>query len=419
MLADVLWQVADVNQDGVLSAEELTHPLLKGAPAGPRGVLLISADRGLCGAFNTNLIKKTLEFLRNNTDRDVRLFCVGRKGRDYFRRAGLALGGEYVGVFGQLGYATAEVIGQDLMNFFTKGGAADVTLIYTEFKSAIQQNVVVAPLLPLAPPARRRRGACFTDMALRVADLSKTFFTAAGVLFGKARRVDALQKATFTLEAGQSLGIVGESGSGKTILAKILAGFIDADEGDASLKGLDLLEMRREDRARLVQMVFQDPFGSLNPKLLLETQLREALTSGRRAASHPFMEGASKLMEDVGLSLAHLKRYPHQLSGGQRQRFAIARALAVEPELLLADEPVSSLDLSVQAQIINLLNALRARRGHMQIVISHDLAVIANTCEQVIVMEKGRIVEQGEVGMVLASPSHPYTRRLLAASPIV
>lgn len=154
MLADVLWQVADVNGDGVLTADELKHPLLKGAPAGPRGVLLISADRGLCGAFNTNLIKKTLEFLRNNDGREVRLFCVGRKGRDYFRRAGLALGGEYVGVFSQLGYATAEVIGQDLIKFFTEGGAADVTLLYTEFKSAIQQNVVVSPLLPLAPPAR-------------------------------------------------------------------------------------------------------------------------------------------------------------------------------------------------------------------------------------------------------------------------
>lgn len=154
LLADILWQVFDVNQDGVLTPTELDHPLLTGKADGPRGLLLITADRGLCGAFNTNLIKKALEFLKENADRKVVLYVVGRKGRDFFRRAGAAVKGEYVGIFNQLTYAQAEIIGQDLIHFFGAAGAADVTAIYTEFKSAIQQKVVTVPLLPLTPPPR-------------------------------------------------------------------------------------------------------------------------------------------------------------------------------------------------------------------------------------------------------------------------
>ena len=154
LLADVLWQVADVNQDGVLTPDELQHPLLWGNPDGPRGLLLITADRGLCGGFNTSLIKKGLEFMRENAGRAVELMTVGRKARDYFRRVGAPVRHEYVGIFNQLTYSQAEVIGQDVMNFFVQGRAKDVTLVYTEFKSAIQQNVVTVPLLPLAPPPR-------------------------------------------------------------------------------------------------------------------------------------------------------------------------------------------------------------------------------------------------------------------------
>jgi F-type H+-transporting ATPase subunit gamma len=154
LLADVLWQVADVNGDGVLTPDELQHPLLWGNPDGPRGLLLITADRGLCGGFNTSLIKKGLEFMRENKDKSVELITVGGKARDYFRRVGAPVRHEYVGIFNQLTYSQAEVIGQDVMNFFVQGRAKDVTLVYTEFKSAIQQNVVTIPLLPLSPPAR-------------------------------------------------------------------------------------------------------------------------------------------------------------------------------------------------------------------------------------------------------------------------
>ena len=251
-------------------------------------------------------------------------------------------------------------------------------------------------------------------MDLVVEKLSKTFATERGVLFGRAGRVRAVRDISLTLPAGRSLGIVGESGSGKTTLAKILAGFIVADAGTARLGDQDLLGLGRKKRAALVQMVFQDPFGSINPKLLLGTQLLEAM-----AGDGSERLAAVEMMADVGLSGDHLARYPHQISGGQRQRFAIARALAARPSLLIADEPVSSLDLSVQAQIINLLNALRRSRGFSQIVISHDLAVIGTTCDSVIVMKDGEAVESGTVRDVLSNPRHAYTKRLLSAAPVL
>lgn len=251
-------------------------------------------------------------------------------------------------------------------------------------------------------------------MNLVVKNLSKTYQALSGVLFGEKKSIKALDDASFTLSPGESLGIVGESGSGKTTLVKILAGFLSPDGGSAMFGGENLLSLEQKKRAQLVQMVFQDPFSSLNPKLLLGSQILEALKS--RGDRTP-QQSADQLMKDVGLEPGFLQRYPHQLSGGQRQRFAIARALAMEPRFLLADEPVSSLDVSVQAQIINLLNALRKARGFTQIVISHDLAVIANTCDRVLVMKDGRIMEEGTVTDVIEHPKHPYTQRLLEAAP--
>lgn len=247
-------------------------------------------------------------------------------------------------------------------------------------------------------------------MNLKVTNLHKTFTDSGDSLFGKKRLVKALDGVSLDLHEGQSLGIVGESGSGKTTLTKILAGFYLPDRGAAEFGGKDLLTLGRQARAKLIQMVFQDPFSSLNPKLLLHTQLQEA------AAPHTNLNA---LMDEVGLLPEHLQVYPHQLSGGQRQRFAIARALAAQPQLLLADEPVSSLDVSVQAQIIKLLNDLRKSRGFSQILISHDLSVIANTCEHVMVLKDGRVVESGPVEQVLNQPQNAYTQRLLAAVPMI
>ncbi len=254
-------------------------------------------------------------------------------------------------------------------------------------------------------------------MKLTVSHLVKTF-----------PAVRAVGDVSFELAPGQSLGIVGESGSGKTTVSKVLAGFFAADSGSAIFGNHDLLKLSIRQRSHLVQMVFQDPFSSLNPKLLLRTQLDEAIKSSSRHAAwlgslaskagDPGQKhSGATLMTDVGLPVDFLNRYPHQLSGGQRQRFAIARALAAEPRLLLADEPVSALDISVQAQIINLLNALREKKGFSQVLISHDLAVIANTCDQVIVMKDGLVVEQGTVEAVLQNPQADYTRRLIAAVP--
>jgi F-type H+-transporting ATPase subunit gamma len=152
LLADILLAVADVNKDGTLSVEELTHPLLARRESGPRGLLLITADKGLCGSFNTNLVKKGLEFLRANEGEKVVLFCVGRKGRDFFKRLPVQFRGEYANIFNQLSYAHAELISNDVMNFFLNEGARDVTLIYNEFKSVLQQKLVQTPLLPLSAP---------------------------------------------------------------------------------------------------------------------------------------------------------------------------------------------------------------------------------------------------------------------------
>lgn len=231
--------------------------------------------------------------------------------------------------------------------------------------------------------------------------------------FGKTR---AVNNVSFALADGQSLGIVGESGSGKTTLAKIMMAFLKPDLGSVSFEGKEIHKFSREERAKKVQMIFQDPFASLNPKLLLGTQLLEGI---KKSGPEEQTKTARQLMFDVGLSLDFLKRYPHQLSGGQRQRFAIARALSMNPELLIADEPVSSLDLSVQAQIINLLNSLRSKKNFMMIVISHDLAVIANLCQNVLVMKDGDVVEAGPMEEILNAAQSEYTRQLLAATPTV
>lgn len=253
-------------------------------------------------------------------------------------------------------------------------------------------------------------------MNLTVTGANKSFPIFKGLLRNLHGKINAVRDVSLSVPEGKSMGIVGESGSGKTTLAKMIAGFIRPDSGAFHLGDTDLLTLSHKDRARMVQMVFQDPFASLNPKLVLRTQLHESL---RLRGTNNLVSRLEDRLRDVGLSPELLNRYPHQLSGGQRQRFALARALAAEPRLLLADEPVSSLDLSVQAQIINLINTLRERNRLTLVVISHDLAVIANMCDEISVMKDGESVESGSTQTVIGAPQHPYTQRLLSATPLV
>ena len=227
----------------------------------------------------------------------------------------------------------------------------------------------------------------------------------------------AVQDVSFTLERGQALGVVGESGCGKSTLAKAIIGLVEPSNGSVRLDGRETRDIPRMEFARSLQFVFQDPYSSLNPRRTvretLEAPLRHLL--GLDAAARA--RRVTELLDLVGLRPEFASRYPHEFSGGQRQRVGIARALATDARLLILDEPVSALDVSVQAQVLNLLRSLQADLGLTYLFIAHDLAVVENLCEDVVVMYRGRIVERSAADRLFATPLHPYTRTLLAAVP--
>jgi peptide/nickel transport system ATP-binding protein len=231
--------------------------------------------------------------------------------------------------------------------------------------------------------------------------------------------VAAVDGVSLAVPSGSILGLVGESGSGKSTLAQIMVGLVPPTSGVLHYRGADLQTLSRTERTayrRGVQMVFQDTSASLNPRKRVDRALSEALAAcGVARADRP--ERTAALIARVGLDAALLRRYPHELSGGQRQRIGIARALATEPKLLVADEPVSSLDVSLQGQVINLLAELNRVMGLTIVLISHDLSIVARICDWIAVMQSGRLVEMGVPEKVLVQPEHPYTRRLLAAVP--
>ncbi len=292
-----------------------------------------------------------------------------------------------------------------------QGQAADVL----ERPQHAYTKQLIAAVPPLkAPPPRP----ISDEPILTMRNVSKTFRT--GGFLGRGVRVThAVKDVSLVLPKGGTLGIVGESGSGKSTLARCIIRLIDPDNGSVVLNGKDLAKLTREEMRREtqhIQMVFQDPFGSLNPR-------RKA---GELVAQGPIVHGmdrtqalakAKELFGLVGLDPAATDRYPHEFSGGQRQRIGLARALALEPEVLVADEAVSALDVSVQAQVLRLLAELRERLGLSIVFITHDLRVAAQVCDLVAVMKSGEVVEAGPIGEVFGNPQHPYTQALLASIP--
>jgi ABC-type glutathione transport system ATPase component len=255
---------------------------------------------------------------------------------------------------------------------------------------------------------------------LEVVDLARDYSLPREKLFEPPGKVHALRGVSFTIEAGRSLGVVGESGSGKSTLARLVMALDQPTAGRVRLLGRDLHALPREElrRARRdFQMVFQDPYGSLDPRRTVERIVTEPLAAQGESSRAEQHRRAGDVLQAVGLRASDLRKYPHEFSGGQRQRIAIARALITRPRLIVADEPVSALDVSVQAQVLNLMQDLQAEFGITYMLISHDLAVVHHLCEDVAVLWQGRIVEQGPPGRLFAQPRHAYTRTLVDAVP--
>lgn len=260
-----------------------------------------------------------------------------------------------------------------------------------------------------------------TSQLLQVENLAKHYPVSTGFLKPKAL-VRALDGVSFYLDSGKTLAVVGESGCGKTTLARQITMIETPTAGLMRLDGTDIASASSETLKRMrpqVQMVFQNPYASLNPRKRVGTILEEPLIIHTRLTPAERSENARAMMARVGLRPEHYGRYPHMFSGGQRQRIAIARALMTNPKLVVADEPVSALDVSIQAQVLNLLMDLQQETGVAYIFVSHNLAVVEHIADEVMVMYLGRVVEQGPKRMIFETPRHPYTRALLSATPRV
>ena len=283
------------------------------------------------------------------------------------------------------------------------------------------QHPYTRALIDAIPRLTRRKEADTRTRApiLTVEGLTKTFSTGSGSFFGKRRVVKAVQDVNFQLYAGETIGIVGESGSGKSTVGRCIVRLLTPNAGRVMVDGANIAEMSGADlrsKRRQLQMIFQDPYSSLNPRARVSRILTEGLIAygtPRRQAQ----DKARELLELVGLDASAMKRFPHEFSGGQRQRIGIARALALEPKIIIADEAVSALDVSIQAQVLDLLADLKIRLDLSMLFITHDLRVAARICDRIIVMQKGRIVEAGAAGKVLHQPDTEYTQSLLDAIP--
>ena len=256
---------------------------------------------------------------------------------------------------------------------------------------------------------------------LEVKNLKVHYPVQQGMFGGARQQVKAVDDVSFGIDPGETLGLVGESGCGKTTLGRAIVKLVEPTAGSVWLEGEDIAQLTGAElraRRRKFQMIFQDPYNSLDPRMTVGEIIGEALDIHRLAKGKADRHGrVEALLKSVGLDAMHAQRYPHEFSGGQRQRIGIARALAVEPKLIVCDEPVSALDVSVQAQIINLLQDLQRERGVAYLFVAHDLAVVEHISRRVMVMYLGKIVELGGAEAVVHTPKHPYTQALVSAVP--
>ena len=278
------------------------------------------------------------------------------------------------------------------------------------------------PTMPEAtPPGSEMTAGKSEANLLEVNNLRKYFPIKGGILSRTVANVKAVEDVSFVIKPGEVVGLVGESGSGKTTAGRAILRLIEPSAGEVKFNGVDVTTLSKNqmrEYRKEMQIIFQDPFASLNPRMTVGDIIGEALTIHKLAKGRAKEERVADLLTRVGLSPAHMRRYPHEFSGGQRQRIGIARALAVDPEFIVADEPVSALDVSIQAQVVNLLQDLKEELGLTLLFIAHDLAVVEYISDKVIVMYLGRVMEIAPAKTMYANPVHPYTEALLSAVPI-
>jgi peptide/nickel transport system ATP-binding protein len=268
---------------------------------------------------------------------------------------------------------------------------------------------------------RNNEGASATKPLLEVKNLKKYFPIRGGILSRVVANVKAVEDVSFAIKPGEVVGLVGESGSGKTTAGRSILRLIEPTEGEVLFDGVDVVQLnkaRMREYRKKMQIIFQDPFASLNPRMSVGDIIGEALQIHNLAKGKAREDRVADLLERVGLAAGHMRRYPHEFSGGQRQRIGIARALAVDPQFIVADEPVSALDVSIQAQVVNLLQDLKEELGLTLLFIAHDLGVVEYISDKVIVMYLGRIMEIAPAKEMYRNPVHPYTEALLSAVPI-
>ncbi len=266
-----------------------------------------------------------------------------------------------------------------------------------------------------------KRGVTKGEHLLEVRDLKKYFPIKGGVFSRTVANVKAVEDVSLNIKPGEVVGLVGESGSGKTTAGRAILRLIEPTSGEIIFNGVDIAKVSKSqmrEYRKEMQIIFQDPFASLNPRMTVGDIIGEALDIHRLARGKAREERVVQLLERTGLSAQHMRRYPHEFSGGQRQRIGIARALAVDPQFIVADEPVSALDVSIQAQVVNLLQDLKEELGLTLLFIAHDLGVVEYISDRVVVMYLGRIMEVAPARELYRNPVHPYTEALLSAVPI-